>query len=877
MPTLSSRALILVTGLLSTTIALIGGAFLYSNGKSLIESTVEELSVSDCEYVAAELRDSHTRAEQHAKEFEHLISYWDGLPSTRETFGDWVKHKAFSDTTYTSGSLGAGVVGIPRHNPYENDTMYYDIVWTDTLQTGQTEYVHGHYEPSQWNDSRCRRMTDLPSGEVNKRCVIAAVLDPHGQVERANAYFYVDKLLPLFVREWEGETEGRSFWRGLSIWYSRDSTPQPFLAHHLLVPEALNPPHMKDLQIVIATYVLVSEWETLLRDFATRATMVVATMSNGVDSKVLSANAEGVTLITEGCKRDDASEDYHPCVRTFDSVPRWIRDAALVLNASTPQAFLRREIAGRSTWLRRVELFTLHRAGGRTERVDLLWMRAVASVEGELNQALLYFLAFVGTVFAVDVLLVLLEVFVLVRPLAKLSRAMGPLRRLQLDEVEELLDVPSATVIEVAELIQGFRFALEALKEFKTYLPGLLFDNASHTDSPVESCRGDNPSEPPVSTRHLLSSAEGHLVPSTDTDDEGEGRCVPFRVREGTVALVVVEISGSPEESTAVVRSTLAKHRGHELVKRSGEGGNSFAAVFADPHTAVEFALAMQTESEGVHKTRQAVVAGDPNSGGSFASRLIYRAARLAEMLDDGTVAADAHTVKNMGNSSAKVIPLGPSPTGDFVCALVHPSLEGVAAAAFKPQGGAAQGVKAGLSKMASLVVHVKVQWSIDGLSQEMVDSFFSVVHATSRRTDVTLISAHGENVTLTCKPGKLNCASRFASLLYRGIQLARREEVHVGMAQGALYVGGVGSASQRFIAAIGEPVSIAAAVASAAAEHGVYVGVTEDVAQEPLARPYTRTLGRAKHGERGIPVYEFHVLAQQSPEGYGMGPLEWN
>ena len=217
-------------------------------------------------------------------------------------------------------------------------------------------------------------------------------------------------------------------------------------------------------------------------------------------------------------------------------------------------------------WFARYSLiYSYHHDKGR---VELLWMRPVSSVNDRVFEALVQLIAFCIAILLFDVVLGTLEYLMLAKPLSKVSFAVVSLRKLDLQEAETRLQQVFSCFgnCEVLEVVQGLRFAIENLHEYRNYIPKLLFVEDGDSDC-------GNLSEPP--------------------GEQGESIAVVFTDIRSSTTLWESDPAGMKESleiHNKLIRKLISTHRGFE-VKTIGD---SFMITFDNCVSAVEFSIEVQ-------------------------------------------------------------------------------------------------------------------------------------------------------------------------------------------------------------------------------------------------------------------------------------------
>ena len=186
-------------------------------------------------------------------------------------------------------------------------------------------------------------------------------------------------------------------------------------------------------------------------------------------------------------ERETDDEVFHPCLTYMKDMPRYVQDVHRRANITKAGDFKRISTHNGAYWINRFVIFEQEKGKDSLATLNLVWFRAVGTVEDQMTQALIMFVTFVSVVFVFDVMIGILEITLLARPLRQLSQAMIPLDVMDLDKAEALASFgieSSLGISEVDRLRVGFLHAIKNLKEYKTFIPQSLFEKEDSSELP---------------------------------------------------------------------------------------------------------------------------------------------------------------------------------------------------------------------------------------------------------------------------------------------------------------------------------------------------------------------------------------------------------
>eukprot|EP01060_Flectonema_neradi_P013648 TRINITY_DN20380_c0_g1_i1.p1 TRINITY_DN20380_c0_g1~~TRINITY_DN20380_c0_g1_i1.p1 ORF type:complete len:1850 (+),score=274.18 TRINITY_DN20380_c0_g1_i1:188-5737(+) len=618
----SVKFLIVATGIISTAASLGCGLLLYLEGIRLLEVTVRELSRADTDSIGGVLGSHFNQTEMLAEVLHDTTNEW-GKFRDKEDFSAYLSSVSLSSTRNFNTLYGMGIFAVPLDNPREeSDKYFYDIIWYDRSSDGTIDYLRGRNDPEQaWT---CGKF----------HCVTADYIDPNNGTTLEVAYVYADGLPDLFYRTcimnnnpscMSNATTG--LWRPPSVWFASDGAPELYLSYHrLLVVDYDNAHFLSGTMVASSTYLEMNTWQKVLLNHDTEAVVViVGDLDQGDKSNVLAYNQNVKFSLEESksqypdqwksCSRNNAATT-NDCVPKLEMFPDCVAESAVLLNHSL--AFRRRSTSCGDRWLRR-QFFTNPKAGvDDLEAYSLLWMRDVSSIESELDRAFFIFITFLVVVFVFDVMIALSEIIFVARPLARLAESMTQLQELDLDGLDTFLTVERNNVVEeVHKLYSGMRFAVNALVEYKKFLPATFFNDSEEADTldyPINNSH--HSTELLASERvHSLSGEPGFttiVVVEVDNvcwksalEKKSDGPELAESTREMFTALVSDDKalrayggnllpSRTREPHPAMVSSSSTRRGSVSLQEADYRLGSTMTLKFETPQMAVEYCTSLQ-------------------------------------------------------------------------------------------------------------------------------------------------------------------------------------------------------------------------------------------------------------------------------------------
>ena len=227
--------------------------------------------------------------------------------------------------------------------------------------------------------------------------------------------------------------------------------------------------------------------------------------------------------------------------------------------------FRKTSLAGEDTFIRRMDL--------NYSNLELIWMRPASSVHGKVQEALSFLILFVVLVLVFDIVVAVVEVAYVAFPLAHLSKAISLIGKMQTEEAADSIlkyQTKAVMVREIRTLIDGMAVTVKHLREFRRFMPAVLFEEEveSQENNPLVS-----PRNPPGVTSHFATVAFTDICGSTRLwEIDHEGMRLALR------------------EHNKILREQLAAANGYE-VKTIGD---SFMVAFDNIYDAISFGVHTQ-------------------------------------------------------------------------------------------------------------------------------------------------------------------------------------------------------------------------------------------------------------------------------------------
>ena len=509
---------------------------MYYQGLSVLTDTVEEVSQSDLQALGDSTKGALDQTLWTCRSYGDMLQQYQGLNNPAD-MSMWAKERVFTDLKRGQDGLEAG-----QFIGYNNATGegFQDSVWYDPLKNGDREYVSCKHLPG----------VDDPATSCAKPCITCHALDAVTGLKTDNIYNYSSNRM--------GTHNAKEVWLEPSVWFSSDDNAYAFLDLVVVVNNIPNP-LFAGYSVMIACDFLISKWDEILAAYHTPDShLMLASNSKGVRSAVYSGNFPEARP-DPGCKdatRNDVLMEFNPCLRHLWQMPQVAQDVVRRLNNTAPGSFVRASTADGDHWMSQALIHEQSsHPGDKLPSIYLVWYRDVSTIQGQMNSAVAVFIIFAVTVFVFDVVIGLLEIFLIASPLRKLALAVAPLQMMDLETSASMLKVnPAFGCKEVCLVEDAIRFCIKSLAEYKAFLPTHLFvDEESATEasaSPQASPR--NRSDHSSASRTTCSSYVVHSAVTTNLvlSGGGSGALVMLKIKdtiEADSATTYAKVVGSIE------------------------------------------------------------------------------------------------------------------------------------------------------------------------------------------------------------------------------------------------------------------------------------------------------------------------------------------
>ena len=169
---------------------------------------------------------------------------------------------------------------------------------------------------------------------------------------------------------------------------------------------------------------------------------------------------------------------------------------------------------------------------------------------------------------------------------------------------------------------------------------------------------------------------------------------------------------------------------------------------------------------------------------------------------------------------------------------------------------------RSGLIEKEISVAHICTSWGVGTgvASQNILDTLLVAVDSTAKRTNATLLNTYGSAVVVHWSTVQVSASVHFAGYLHDAIPFSRRKRIHVGVSSGTAQIGSVGG-KQRFMTAIGEPLTIAAEHSETAAEMNCLL-VASRIPNNSSIKRFSRIIDTRITPTETLYLYQVHAVA---------------
>ena len=583
----------------STLASVGGGLVMYFESIAALEDTIAEVSRAECNSLQIEIMKSIEETETivyKTRKFLYssiitaqgpiVADEYGNLNFTKEDVGVWIeliRRYAFGIIWESSYLYSLGVMLIPANGT--DASSVYANVWFDQRADGSKEFLVGVAAKSNPNATDGER--------VNCR---VWTLDDDGD---DLVYQYEWDSLSLYhehsvTKEWDLRSQWRehpplgwspgkeekgavlSRWRTPSTWAATDNNPYVYESFETAfeVPPAPHP-WSTYRNIFINGYFIFTSWETIVAAYGNSHAGTEVVLFNPGGQTVY-ATSSNHTMIDKACYAIYGGQipPVVDCVVSIAHMTQRVQDAYSATKDDV-EAFTMATLDGEDYFIRKMPIFRFLPEGGISEdepyplNTAILWIRPVSTIETQVRHALYLLAGFSAVVLLLDAVLATLEVLLVGLPLGRLSEAMQSLQCMELEEALVATNkacTRGVAVTQVQNLVNGMLFSITSLGEYKTFLPGALFEGKS-----------------------VLGEGNTRRMRAPPGQENGEATVVFTDIRSSTSIWEAVPegMCEALQIHNAVMRDTMDEFDGYE-VKTIGD---AFMVAFDTTLQGVEFGL----------------------------------------------------------------------------------------------------------------------------------------------------------------------------------------------------------------------------------------------------------------------------------------------
>ena len=832
---IDAKWLVIITGVVSTTASIVGGLVMYFEGLRILGNSIEETSRADVTGLSDTLRLSFTETKDATRQMletlEHLT-----LTKSHEEVQSWFRITALAFLRKEEVIVSSFQINI--HHPTNISDLRRDLV-----------NVNGFVSPRIYSDcSQTRRPVNIEN--CKEPCTACYKIDNKTAEFGKFLYPFSSYVYSNFHKSYREDMikDGRfreSSWLAPAFWTSATGMPYIYMKYQIIALRHSVSVY-EDYDIKMYTATNDDRWNRILRSYVTKASIFMTTLANGNSSVILAGNFNESQLRPDCTGERIMTGLIHPCFKLIGSLPQPIQDIASILNRTTDGVFLRRGTSGGEYWMLRQTILTTE-GHDLSDSIYLLWLRSVASVEDQMNYGLTVFIVFVFLVFSFDVFIGIGEIFLIVKPLAKLAAAVEPLNKMDLTTASELLNECRGFVSEILKLKMGLMRAVISMHEYKAYIPNSIFEEIELLPYP------GSPENLPNNSR-AKTDGKGIMVVFTDIVNSTEiWRICPLQMK---TALSI---------HNRIIREQISEFDGYE-VKTIGD---AFMICFTSAASALMFGLRVQEllwrcndwpadlivpfEGDmwkglivriGMHLGDTEIDVNPVTGRSDFFGTAVNKAARLEQNGKPGCISISSESLRpvpealqtsyvttSVENVACRgigfveihyILPLILSTRGDSI---KKPYRGGSSSPSISSKGSSLAGRNAirfstNVASMAFVQMRPpEIQFEPDMV---LVNSIVSTVFLSVARTegDCTGVCGNaiscGWNATKRCPTHQQKCI-QFVGLLYE--TLYEPTMVSVGLSQGDVSTANGGTQSQKTVLSVGRPIEFSKKVAMWASE----------------------------------------------------------
>eukprot|EP01063_Lacrimia_lanifica_P003866 TRINITY_DN12133_c0_g2_i1.p1 TRINITY_DN12133_c0_g2~~TRINITY_DN12133_c0_g2_i1.p1 ORF type:complete len:1177 (+),score=301.67 TRINITY_DN12133_c0_g2_i1:74-3604(+) len=573
---------LLVAMFVSSAASIAGGMVMYFESIDALTQTIDDLSYAELSTVAEKIRRESERPYEDMQSLMHLFYNPNVIYGADEAqWADVVRYHTMARLKANPHIYTLGVVLIPHDDSV--DEAVYMVQWAEysTHGNGARVFTMGlRHGPMNKNQS-VTAAANATGYEMMVPAFNLSVDDASflgGPLYSFDAGFYFDLipadnatalsgLNPLpHVEAVDAErlpAFGRKH-RNLQSWGSEEVKTYLYSGWDTLHPPP-PPPHpwSKYKAVDGVGLYLYTPWQRVVKEYAAKRTLAQIVVLDEVTLDVFATTERDVDeLLDQDCIRRvglGTSVQDTECGTKLAN----LSDAAQLSYREITAAgktFTKIDAKGTSAFVRRYHLKL---------DVVLLYMLGTSVVQEQVNDALLLLILFSCLVLVFDCGIVTLEFLFVARPMRAMSRAIGKLGMMRIEDADRVL-VPyhsrKVMLREVKDVLCGVEQTVRNLEQYRTFLPSAtLVEDEKHGTGPAE-----------------VDAPEGHVA-------------LVFTDIRGSTSLweaVPSDMAISIDIHNDVMRRVLVGSRGYE-VKTIGD---AFMVAFAEVEDAVTFGVTVQEE-----------------------------------------------------------------------------------------------------------------------------------------------------------------------------------------------------------------------------------------------------------------------------------------
>ena len=429
---------------------------MYTEGLRVLEKAVEDVGRADVQALTREAKQGFKHNSEVLFKFRDITSRYNDFENL-DGFRGWYLTHALPEL-HRDRSLDG--IGIKFVHGADSQRHFDEHVWAEPYRNGDLAYAH----------------SSLPSLEpCAPTCRVVTLYDPITGEKGMNIYNFSEPFFPddtLDMYRDRNIQPGETWWFPAVFWASLDNTPYIYIMHYMRLPPINNgifDDGIGSVSVSLSTF----PFEEFMLQYNTDADMLLAHTNEGLRSLVMAANFPQGRLDLNCSDNTINSVDSTACIKTLSNLTENHIKITLELNKTVDGKF--RRLSG--YWGMRTTVF-------EPEHLDLLpplylfWMRSIQKANDEMKAALFLFVGFLAGVFIFDIIIGFAEIILVAVPMVVLTKATHRLQTMDLDGSQSFL-LKQNKVVEVEELRLGLSFAIERLREYKTFLPTMLFANDS--------------------------------------------------------------------------------------------------------------------------------------------------------------------------------------------------------------------------------------------------------------------------------------------------------------------------------------------------------------------------------------------------------------